>query len=222
MLILDPSFPVFSTTMADQTWLITDDGQRQPLAPDPAATSEDSDRIYRLYRFLTELEDILAAETDDAARLAAIAPRVRQLLISSYWLQMEYKEPDPKTGWAVKFLYREYQFPLTVQMVTWQPGTRSTIHNHATWGLVALIGGQEKNHFWRRSPTTDHPHRLESAGELTPSTRGHHHLYPRCHSPGRTAWRRTDNFLQPLRCHPARSALSVRSRHPNRPQFLNS
>jgi predicted metal-dependent enzyme (double-stranded beta helix superfamily) len=167
MLILDPSFPVFSTTMADQTWLITDDGQRQPLAPDPAATSEDSDRIYRLYRFLTELEDILAAETDDAARLAAIAPRVRQLLISSYWLQMEYKEPDPKTGWAVKFLYREYQFPLTVQMVTWQPGTRSTIHNHATWGLVALIGGQEKNYFWRRSPTADHPHRLESAGELT-------------------------------------------------------
>ena len=51
-------------------------------------------------------------------------------------------------------------------MVTWAPGSRSTIHNHATWGLVALLGGQEKNHFWRRSPTADAPHRLEPAGEL--------------------------------------------------------
>ncbi|MDA0673823.1 MAG: cupin [Cyanobacteria bacterium] len=148
--------------MADQTWLITDEGEQRPLALETVAEPQ---QVYRLYRFLTELEDILAAETDDVARLAAIAPRVRKLLVSSYWLQMEYQEPDPKTGWSVKFLYREHQFPLTVQMVAWQPGTCSTIHNHATWGLVALIGGQEKNRFWRRSPTPDHPHRLEPTGE---------------------------------------------------------
>lgn len=149
--------------MPNSNWLVTDDGSRQRLKylelPEPPQT-------YRLYRFLTELEDVLASETDDAKRLAAIAPRVRQLLTSSYWLQLDYQEPDPKTGWGVHFLYREYQFPLTVQMVTWSPGTASSIHNHATWGLVAMLGGQEKNRIWRRVPDPQSPGRIELIDEV--------------------------------------------------------
>ena len=148
--------------MANCNWLVTDDGQRTTFG---TADVETPERVYRLYRFLTDLEDILADESDDAVRVQKITPLVRQLLTSSYWLQMEYDQPSPKTGWSVKFLYREYEFPLTVQMVAWAPGQVSTIHNHATWGIVALIGGEEKNHVWRRSPMTDKPHRLESAGE---------------------------------------------------------
>jgi predicted metal-dependent enzyme (double-stranded beta helix superfamily) len=149
--------------MENQNWLVTDEGQVETFG---TAEVEAPERVYRLYRFLTELEDLLAAVPDDRERLLEIAPMVRTLLTSAYWLQMEHKEADPKTGWAVNFLYREHQFPLTVQMVTWAPGSRSTIHNHATWGLVALLGGQEKNHFWRRSPTPNAPHRLEPVGEL--------------------------------------------------------
>ena len=37
-------------------------------------------------------------------------------------------------------------------MVTWLPGHTSTIHNHGTWGIVALVGGQERNRLWRRVP----------------------------------------------------------------------
>jgi predicted metal-dependent enzyme (double-stranded beta helix superfamily) len=149
--------------MENQNWLVTDDGQVETFGTTDVEAPE---RVYRLYRFLTELEDLLAAVPDQRERLVEIAPMVRTLLTSAYWLQMEYKPADPNTGWAVNFLYREHKFPLTVQMVTWAPGSRSTIHNHATWGLVALLGGQEKNHFWRRSPTADAPHRLEPAGEL--------------------------------------------------------
>lgn len=149
--------------MANGTWLVTDDGNLQTL---DVVEGEAPTQTYRMYRFLTELEDILAAVKDDAKRLEAIAPLVRKLLISSYWLQMEFKEPDPKTGWGVNFLYREYEWPLTVQMVAWRPGTHSTIHNHATWGLVAMIGGQEKNRIWRRSPSQDAPHKLEFVDEL--------------------------------------------------------
>lgn len=148
--------------MADNNWLVTDDGTIQPLMVETVTPAE---QTYRLYRFLTELEDILAQEKDDAKRLAAIAPRVRTLLTSSYWLQMEFQQPDPKTGWAVHFLYREYQFPLTVQMVSWSPGSQSTIHNHATWGLVAMLGGQEKNRIWRRVPQADNPHQIELVKE---------------------------------------------------------
>lgn len=145
-----------------QDFLVAGDGSCQGFWPEPHLPPIEP---YRLYRFLTDLETILAEEPDDAGRVKKIAPIVRTLLISSDWLQMEYNSPSPKTGWGVKMLYKEPKFPLTVQMVSWAPGQRSTIHNHATWGVVALISGEEKNTLWRRSPTDDHPHAIEKVGE---------------------------------------------------------
>ncbi|NEP15926.1 MAG: cupin [Leptolyngbya sp. SIO4C1] len=148
--------------MSDQNWLVTDDGDCFSFESADLVLTE---QPYRLYRFLSELEDILAAAPDDRQRILQIVPLVRQLLTSSYWLQLEFDPPSAKTGWSVRFLYREYEFPLTVQMVAWAPGQRSKIHNHAAWGIVALVGGQEKNHLWRRAPSPEQPDRLEKAGE---------------------------------------------------------
>jgi len=137
-----------------KNWLVTDDGSCTEFG---TIETEPPERTYRMYRFLTEMEDILEQEPDDAKRVQAIIPLVRKLLISSYWLQLEHKPPSEKTGWSVNFLYREHEYPLTVQMVVWAPGTQSKIHNHATWGIVAMVGGQEKNTFWQQSesdPTT--------------------------------------------------------------------
>ena len=147
-----------------ENWLVHNDSQREAYYPQETDLPADP---YRLYRFLTDLDDILLNIPDDSDRLKAIMPLVRHLLTSSYWLQMEYEQPSPKTGWSVKMLYREPDYPLTVQMVAWQPGGISPIHNHASWGIVALISGAEKNRFWRRSPTTEFPERLELVGEQT-------------------------------------------------------
>jgi predicted metal-dependent enzyme (double-stranded beta helix superfamily) len=141
-------------------WLVTDDGQCTSFG---TVDNEPPERTYRLYRFLTELDDILERETDDAQRVCAIIPLVRKLLISSYWLQMDHDPPSEKTGWSVKFLYREHEYPITVQMVVWAPGSESKIHNHATWGIVAIIGGVEKNTFWKQSP--ENPQEIFPAGE---------------------------------------------------------
>ncbi|MEO0455785.1 MAG: cupin [Cyanobacteria bacterium P01_A01_bin.114] len=138
--------------MPNNNWIVTDDGLAQSFGSDEV---EMPARTYRLYRFLSELEDILSDEPDDYQRVLRITPLVRKLLISSYWLQMEFDPPSAKTGWSVKFLYREFEFPLTVQMVAWAPGQVSTIHNHGTWGIVALIGGQEKNMLWRSAPSAE-------------------------------------------------------------------
>ena len=145
-----------------ENWIVLDDCRREAYYPEETALPADP---YRLFRFLTDLEDILLNTEDDRDRLRAIMPLVRHLLTSSYWLQMEYDSPSPKTGWSVKTLYREPEYPLTVQMVAWKPGTASPIHNHATWGIVALIDGTEKNRFWQRSPTAEFPDRLELVGE---------------------------------------------------------
>lgn len=109
-----------------------------------------SEDIYRLYRFLTELEDTLATTTQPEQILSILLPKVRKLLTDSYWLQSEYIEPNPQTGWSVKTLYQELDYPITVQNVAWMPQKTSPIHNHGTWGIVAVMAGQEENKIWQR------------------------------------------------------------------------
>jgi predicted metal-dependent enzyme (double-stranded beta helix superfamily) len=135
--------------MSAKDWFATNTGQLELWELEPP-TQDDYSTPYRLYRFLTELEDTLAAIEDDQLRLRAIYPLVRRLLQSAEWLQVADLQPDPKTGWDLTILYDEPFFPLTVQLVAWAPGTVSEIHNHGTWGLVALLNGQEKNTFWQQ------------------------------------------------------------------------
>ncbi|MEL6931441.1 MAG: cupin [Cyanobacteria bacterium J06600_6] len=159
---ISPSDRLIEDNPDCENWIVLDDCTRQAYYPPETELPADP---YRLFRFLTDLEDVLLDIPDDLQRLKAIMPLVRNLLTSSYWLQMEYDSPSPQTGWSVKTLYREPEYPLTVQMVAWKPGTASPIHNHATWGIVALIDGVEKNRFWKRSPTAEFPDRLELVGE---------------------------------------------------------
>jgi predicted metal-dependent enzyme (double-stranded beta helix superfamily) len=143
-------------------WLVDGSGQCLPLLP---KVLPEDDRPYRLYRFLTDVEDILTTIAEPTQQLQQICPLVQRLLTSSAWLQVMPIAPNPETGWEVITLYDEPMFPLTVQMVAWAPGTVSPIHNHACWGLVALISGQEENQFWQRSGTAEFPDRIESIGQ---------------------------------------------------------
>jgi predicted metal-dependent enzyme (double-stranded beta helix superfamily) len=151
-----------TASMTEQNWFVDNDGHCE--AWEMVAQPEDQ-APYRLYRFLTELEDILIQNSDDRSRLQAICPLVRKLLTSSSWLQVTPLVPDPDTGWEVLMLYDEPFFPLTIQLVAWAPGVASPIHNHASWGVVALLNGQEKNTLWQRSPTAKFPDRIEPVGD---------------------------------------------------------
>lgn len=146
--------------MPYQDLLIQDNGQitSHDIQPDSDTPP------YRLYRFLTDIEDILTTTTDNEAILHAVRPLVRRLLTQSVWLQWQYTDPDPDTDWSVSMLYDEPGFPLTLQNVAWNPGTISPIHNHGTWGVVAILSGQEKNTFWRpQSPSSS---QLEKVNEI--------------------------------------------------------
>jgi predicted metal-dependent enzyme (double-stranded beta helix superfamily) len=152
-------------------WIVTSTGSCENLheiqleRPTIARSLGESAESYRLYRFLTDLEDILLKFSCDRDRIAAISPLMRLLLTDSYWLQVPEEAADPELGWAVQTLYDEPFFDLTVQLVTWLPGTKSEIHNHATWGVIAMISGSEKNTLWQRSPTLEYPDRIISVGE---------------------------------------------------------
>lgn len=94
--------------MTHHNWLVTADGHYRAFG-NPNVTAPG--RYYRLYRFLTELEDILETFHDDISRLEAITPLVRKLLVSSHWLQREYQPPSPKPGGAFTPSTRNPTFP---------------------------------------------------------------------------------------------------------------
>jgi predicted metal-dependent enzyme (double-stranded beta helix superfamily) len=54
---------------------------------------------------------------------------------------------------------------MTIQTETLMPGTCTPIHNHGTWGVVATLQGEQKNTFWKRSPTSKFPGKIERVGE---------------------------------------------------------
>lgn len=151
--------------MAERDWLVTGTGNYQVC--ESVRSWNLLRENYRLYRFLTEVEDILNHVEDESIRLPELRMLVRRLIINSYWVQNQYLKPDPKTGTSVLLLYDELGFPLTVQTVTFAPGTKSNIHNHGTWGIVAVLKGQEKNTFWRRHHSLESPDKIAATGEIT-------------------------------------------------------
>ncbi len=124
---------------------------------------------YRLYRFLTEVEDIMrlaAAEgIDEESSLSGLRMLVRKLLLNCYTVKTRLPEPNHKTGVSIVMLYDELGFPMTVQTEMSLPGTTSQIHNHGTWGVVMILQGKQKNTFWKRVPTAQSPDKIARVGE---------------------------------------------------------
>jgi predicted metal-dependent enzyme (double-stranded beta helix superfamily) len=124
-------------------WLVNARGECVQLSIPPDFSSESP---YKLYRFLTDIEDLLGQIQSDRLLIQGICPLVRRLLTSSTWIQLT---------------------ELTVQMVSWLPDQISPIHNHGTWGIVAIINGVEKNQFWDRVGDRKFPDKIKPVGDRT-------------------------------------------------------
>jgi predicted metal-dependent enzyme (double-stranded beta helix superfamily) len=157
---------MMTTEMKHQDWFVDGQGQCQPR---PAVRPWDLlQEQYYLHQFLSDILSILANAPDELDQwdyLPHIRRKVRQLVLISYWLKTQRAEPDPKTGVALVTLYDEIGYPLTVQNVTTRPGVVTPIHNHGTWGVVALLEGRERHTLWRRCGHPDFPDKLEQVGQ---------------------------------------------------------
>lgn len=122
---------------------------------------------YYFYRFLTEVEDSLKQATlkQQCDGLPTLRQLVRKLVLNSYWLRTQRPELSQSMTAAILNLYDESGYPLTAQIETLIPGAMSPVHNHGTWGIVAVLQGQEKNMLWRRAPDPESPDKIVCVAE---------------------------------------------------------
>ncbi len=140
--------------MLNRDWLVTADGYCE-LRPSLRDWDLVRDRYY-LHQFLSDVIALIERApnpSDEGDYLPQIRRYVRQLILNSYWLRTQTPVPDSKTGVGVQILYDEIGYPLTVETTAFAPGVQSPLHNHGTWGVVAILQGQEQHTFWR--PTAD-------------------------------------------------------------------
>lgn len=149
--------------MESRDWLVTDNGECQACIF--SGNVEYDSNTYRLYRFLTDIEDIIFTVKENRRRLQMIRPLVRRLVTSSYWLQSEFLEPSPERGFSVLKLYEEPQFGISVEIVSAVPGIVSQIHNHGSWAVILLLQGSYKYTFWQPIKDKDFPHKIEPVSQ---------------------------------------------------------
>jgi predicted metal-dependent enzyme (double-stranded beta helix superfamily) len=153
--------------MNGKDWNVTDEGQCS-ACPTPRGWDL-LETPYRFHRFLTDMEDVLRPFKTDAVDdcLPNLRRLVRKLVLNSYWLQTQRPELASSAKTAVLNLYDEIGYPLTVQIEMYLPGAKSPVHNHGTWGIVAVLQGQESNVFWQRSPVPTQPDKITQTATRT-------------------------------------------------------
>jgi len=155
--------------MQQRDWLISGDGRCVSCPPPKQWDLLTECEEYRLYHFLADVDRILdVAEEEDQTEDIFLQPLrrlVRKLLLKTYWVTTKIPEPQTGKETAIALLYEEPGYPLTLQMETMLPGVSTPIHNHGTWGILAVVKGRAKNITWTRSPSAEFPDKIEKVGE---------------------------------------------------------
>jgi predicted metal-dependent enzyme (double-stranded beta helix superfamily) len=138
------------TAHTPMDWTVGGDNQVHKSKP----ASSTVNRPYRLYHFLSDVDRILEVHQDSWPIMNGVLPLVRRLVGQENWLDAAYLQPDPEGPWAVYTLFDAPGYALTVQTVIWSPGQSFPPHNHAGWGIVAIVSGIEENTLWQRTDSS--------------------------------------------------------------------
>jgi predicted metal-dependent enzyme (double-stranded beta helix superfamily) len=126
--------------------LVTADGSCTAITP----SWERPIRPYRLYHLLSDVDKVIEENIDPWEVMLQLFPLVRRLVCQSNWVDpvcLELLEDEP---WTVHTLFDSPGYPLTVHSAVWSAGQSFPPHNHAGWGIVALLSGCEENIVWKR------------------------------------------------------------------------
>jgi predicted metal-dependent enzyme (double-stranded beta helix superfamily) len=120
--------------------------------------SEQDDDYYvqspTMRTFIAEVQRVAEAEPERARTVQLLRPVFAELLNDENWLPDRFQQPDPEGGMGEGIgnylLYRSAARDLTLFSLVLPAGAATPVHDHLTWGLVGLYGGEQEEWIYRR------------------------------------------------------------------------
>ena len=94
---------------------------------------------------------IKEASSDESRILERLVPQAKRLVQRDDWLPDAAAVPHP-TYYQQHLLYRDPDNLFSVVSFVWGPGQSTPIHNHRTWGVIAMLRGAENGERYEASP----------------------------------------------------------------------
>jgi predicted metal-dependent enzyme (double-stranded beta helix superfamily) len=107
--------------------------------------------ITRLRAFVVDTARLLQNETDEAAILAQLAPRLEDLIRHDDWLP-EVSASTAGDHYRQHLLYADPLDRFSIVSFVWGPGQGTPVHDHRVWGLVGVLRGEERAVSYARQP----------------------------------------------------------------------
>ena len=98
--------------------------------------------IGRFRRYVQDMTRLVEAHGADEPRMLDEGERLlRDLVRHDDWLPGAFAVPSPES-YRQYLLYCDPLERFSVVSFVWQPGQRTPIHDHLTWGLVGVMRGE--------------------------------------------------------------------------------
>ena len=98
-------------------------------------------------KFITAVQESIAAAASAEAACAAIRPRFAELLADPGWLPDEYRQSHAESGMGGGIgqwlLFRAEDRSLSLFSLVVPSGSETPVHDHLAWGLVGLYQGTQ-------------------------------------------------------------------------------
>jgi predicted metal-dependent enzyme (double-stranded beta helix superfamily) len=117
-----------------------------------------------LRTFIDDVELVLGTTDDEYGITKRVAERLSALLASDYRLPSDVLRPSNE---------HHVNYPLhiapdnswSLASVVWNPGQRTSVHGHETWGVVGIYAGAEREFRYAKPTAAEAGRPLTPAGE---------------------------------------------------------
>lgn len=105
---------------------------------------------YTIDAFVQDAKRVLAAAAGDRQRVVTeLTPLVEQVVWDDGLFDPRYRA-EPENGRPRYLYHQEPGGALQIYVVEFAPGMPTPVHDHVTWGLIGVCGGQQRTTRYQR------------------------------------------------------------------------
>lgn len=116
---------------------------------------------YTIGDFIEDAKRTLAAANGDRQRVVEeLTPLVEKVVWDDGLFDERYRA-EPENGRPRYIYHQEPDGSLQIYVVEFAPGMPTPVHDHVTWGLIGVCGGQQRTTRYQRVDDGSDPQRAE-------------------------------------------------------------